>query len=135
PLRERPEDSRVLAKYLLRNISNRTGNRVIDFEQDVLDFFLHYEWPGNVRELENVVESAVHLTNSEMVAMNDLPDHMQPEIVFDHRSNRLKDILEKAEIKAIRNVLKKADGDKIKAAALLGIGKSSFYEKIKKYGL
>lgn len=135
PLRERPEDIRVLAKYILRSISNRTGNRVIDFEQDVLDFFLHYDWPGNVRELENVVESAVHLTNSEIITRNDLPEHMQPEMVFKDHRNSLKDILEKTEIKAIRAALRQAGGDKVKAAKLLGIGKSSFYEKTKKYGI
>ncbi|SFE03986.1 PAS domain S-box-containing protein [Lentibacillus persicus] len=135
PLRERPEDIRVLAKYYLRNISNRTGNRVTDFEQEVLDFFLHYDWPGNVRELENVVESAVHLSSSEVITVDDLPDHMQVETYYNYQTNDLKDILEKAEITAIRNALRQTDGDKLKAAKLLGIGKSSFYDKLNKYGL
>ncbi len=134
-LRERPEDIRVLAMYLIHKIAHRSGQRVMDADPDVLAFFQGYEWPGNVRELENVIESAVHLANGETITMDDLPDQMQPDGYAENQNRSLQDILEKAELQAIKQTLKKTNGNKQKAAKLLDIGKSSFYEKVKKYGL
>ncbi|MBB6451136.1 PAS domain S-box-containing protein [Geomicrobium halophilum] len=134
-LKERPDDIRVLAKYLLHKITKRSGKRVIDIHAEVIDFFMQYSWPGNVRELENVIESAVHLTNTEVITMEDLPEHIQPDTYLLNENHRLKEIMEKTEKQAIENALRKVDGDKIRAKHLLGIGKSALYEKIKKYGL
>jgi len=133
-LRDRKEDIRVLSKYILHKVTNRTGRRVIDFEEDVIGIFQNYEWPGNVRELENVIESSVHLTNSEYIQLEDLPDLFQREDV-PSMNGHLKELLERTERQAIVSALKKTNGDKIKAAKLLGVGKSSFYEKLKKYHL
>ncbi|RDW15500.1 sigma-54 interaction domain-containing protein [Oceanobacillus chungangensis] len=135
PLRERPEDIRVLAKYILQKITNRTGKRVLDLDTKVLDYFMHYKWPGNIRELENVIESAVHLTNSENILLEDLPDHLQPNGLVNENAGTLKEIIEKTERLAIERTLIKANGDKQTAAKILGIGKSSLYDKISKYDL
>ncbi|RDW20021.1 sigma-54-dependent Fis family transcriptional regulator [Oceanobacillus arenosus] len=134
-LRERPEDIRVLAKYILQKITNVTGKRVLDFDTKVLDYFMRYTWPGNIRELENVIESAVHLTNTEKIHLEDLPDHLQLDAVANENSGTLKEIIEQTEKLAIERTLKKANGDKQAAAKLLGIGKSSLYDKINKYDL
>lgn len=96
---------------------------------------MRYEWPGNVRELENVIESAVHLTNSETIKLDDLPDQMLSNYYITEHGMKLKGILDRAERQAIEHALDKAGGDKIKAANLLGIGKSTFYEKVKKYNV
>ncbi|GAA0440057.1 sigma-54-dependent Fis family transcriptional regulator [Lentibacillus halophilus] len=135
PLRERREDVRILAKYMIHKVSNRTGQRVVDADPDVLQFFQQYDWPGNVREMENVIESAVHLSDSEMITMDDLPDQMQLDGYITNQDMTLKNILEKAELQAVKHALNKTNGDKRKAANLLDIGKSSFYEKVKKYDL
>lgn len=135
PLRERVEDIRVLAKFLLAKITKRTGKRVISFEAAVMDFFMHHEWPGNVRELENVIESAVHLTNTEIIKLEDLPDQMQSNHYTTKQSMNLKEVLARAERQAIENAIERAGGDKLRAASLLGVGKSSFYEKMKKHQL
>ncbi|MFD2629573.1 sigma-54 interaction domain-containing protein [Oceanobacillus kapialis] len=134
PLRERKEDIRILAKFILDKVSKRSGKRVTDFSTEVLEHFMHYEWPGNIRELENVIESAVHLTNKEIIASDDLPDHLLGNASM-HQSEKLKDMIEHTEKQAIQNALKKYDGDKMQAANALQIGKSSFYEKVKKYNL
>ncbi|MYL60473.1 PAS domain-containing protein, partial [Virgibacillus halodenitrificans] len=60
-LNERADDIRVLAKYILTKVTNRSGKRVLYFDPQVLEFLTNYSWPGNIRELENVIESAVHL--------------------------------------------------------------------------
>ncbi|MGI8313850.1 sigma-54 interaction domain-containing protein [Halobacillus mangrovi] len=135
PLRERPDDIRVLSKYLLQKVSDRIGKRIDEFDQEVYDLFQRYNWPGNVRELENVIESAVHLTNNDVIQLDDLPEHIQPESAIIQEQSSLKELVENTERQAIERMLKKAEGDKALAAKWLGIGKSSFYEKVKKYKL
>ncbi|WP_059105570.1 sigma-54 interaction domain-containing protein [Shouchella shacheensis] len=134
-LRERPEDIRVLAKFILHKVTTRTGKRVIDVDPEVSACFSRYNWPGNARELENVIESAVHLTNTEMIQMEDLPERLQSKAYVMDQKGSLKELLETTEKQAIERALKKANGDKAKVTEMLGIGKSSLYEKIKKYGL
>ncbi|QDI91290.1 PAS domain S-box protein [Salicibibacter halophilus] len=135
PLRERTEDIRLLSKYLLYKITRRSGKRVIDFQSDVLDFFMHYSWPGNIRELENLIESAVYLTNSEIITLSDLPEQMKQSSYVLSERRSLKDIVEETEKQTIEVTLQKVQGDKNKAKNMLGIGKSALYEKIKKYSL
>lgn len=135
PLRERKEDIRALTMYFLHKISERTGKRVVDAEEAVMERFQEYRWPGNVRELENVVEAAVHLTNRETITLEDLPEHLLVEPVRLEEHGSLKEILARAEKQAIELALHKAKGNKWEAAKILGIGKSSLYEKLKKYGL
>ncbi|WP_431802527.1 sigma-54 interaction domain-containing protein [Halobacillus andaensis] len=135
PLRERPEDLRVLSKYLLQKVTERVGKRVIDFNREVYHCLQQYEWPGNVRELENVIEAAVHLTNTETIQVEDLPDHIQHKTYAFEEGDTLKDVLEKTEKQAIERTLKKVDGDRAEAAKALNIGKSSLYEKVKKYNI
>ncbi|GAQ18879.1 transcriptional regulator [Oceanobacillus picturae] len=134
-LRERKEDIRILSKFILDKVTKRSGKRVMDFSFEVLECFMHYQWPGNIRELENVIESAVHLTSKETIGTDDLPAHLLSEAPHNHPTDDLKVILEKTEKQAIQNALKKCNGDKIQAAKMLNVGKSSFYEKIKKFGL
>ncbi|WP_157087680.1 sigma-54 interaction domain-containing protein [Oceanobacillus damuensis] len=135
PLRERPEDIRVIANYLLGKITRNSGKRVMGLEDAVKDLFMNYRWPGNVRELENVIESAVHLTQSDVIRLEDLPEQMKANPFAVKQGTSLKDILSHTEKHAIEQALKKVNGDKVKAAKSLGIGKSSFYEKLKKHGI
>jgi len=132
-LRERPEDIRVIAKYILDQKTKHSGKRVRFFDDKVMDFFLHYQWPGNVRELENVIESAVHLSNSEIIYLEDLPEQMHANSYIPKHETSLKEIMERTEKQAIQHALKRSNGDKIRAAKILGIGKSSFYDKLKKH--
>lgn len=135
PLRERKEDLRLLSKSLLHKVTERIGKRVIDFDEEVYESLKQYHWPGNIRELENVIESAVHLTSTETVGIEDLPDHIQPHPYLGQEVRSLKEIMERTERQAIERAIKKANGDKTKAAERLGIGKSSLYDKVKKYQL
>lgn len=134
-LRERPEDIAVLAKYMLHKITQRTGKRVIDFAAEVFDSFQTYLWPGNARELENVIESAVHLTSSEVINIEDVPERLHQVVSDNHQVEGLKQLLAVTEKQAVVQALKKAKGDKKQAATILKIGKSSLYEKIQKYKL
>lgn len=135
PLRTRRGDIKILSKYLLQKVSERTGKRVHDFSSAVEDLFYKYRWPGNVRELENVIESAVHMTDGETIDYEDLPQHFHSEAPAFEEANSLKEIVEQTEKHAIMKALEETDGDKSEAAKRLGIGKSSLYEKAKKYHL
>ncbi|WP_100010504.1 sigma-54 interaction domain-containing protein [Lentibacillus sediminis] len=135
PLRDRMEDIRVLANYILHKVTNRTGKRVVSFDSRVLDRLMHYHWPGNIRELENVIESAVHLTNNEVINVEDLPESLQTDAPAVTEQTTLKEKLEQTEKSAIQHALEKSSGDKAAAAKLLGIGKSSLYDKLKKHQL
>ncbi|MYL51769.1 PAS domain-containing protein [Pontibacillus yanchengensis] len=134
-LRQRTEDIPLLAKSLLLKITDRIGKRVEDFRDEVYESLMEYHWPGNVRELENAIEAAAHLTNSEEIQMRDLPEYIQPHSYQWEEDLSLKEILDQTEKRVIEKTLQKANGDKIKAAELLGIGKSSLYDKTKKYNL
>ncbi|TSB46010.1 sigma-54 interaction domain-containing protein [Alkalicoccobacillus porphyridii] len=134
-LRDRPEDIPVLAKYMLHTITQRTGKRIDDFNKEVFSCFQTYEWPGNARELENVIESAVYLTNSECIQMEDIPDRLKRENKNLDKVGNLKQLMADFEKKTIVQALSNTSGDKQKAAELLQIGKSSLYEKIHKYQL
>jgi PAS domain S-box-containing protein len=135
PLRERKEDLRILCKSILHKVTNRIGKRVVDFASDVYDLFTTYTWPGNIRELENVIEAAVHLTNREIIEREDLPEHIDFDHSLDRQTYSLKAVVEKTEKLELEKALAKCNGDKLEAAKMLQIGKSSFYDKLKKYGL
>ncbi|WP_345240531.1 sigma-54 interaction domain-containing protein [Pontibacillus salipaludis] len=134
-LRERKEDIEVLARSLLHKVTDKIGKRVEDFDPAVQEAFKRYSWPGNVRELENAIESAVHLTRSESIGLDDLPSSIRATSSGYTAGRTLKESLEEAEKQAIQEAMVHAEGDKVKAAGTLGIGKSSLYEKVKKYGL
>jgi transcriptional regulator with PAS, ATPase and Fis domain len=132
PLRARIEDISLLAGHFLKKISSRIGKRVTSFHPEVLSLMEKYEWPGNVRELENVVEAGIYFTNDEMIGLDSLPDYLLKQ-KKEEEEKGLKEMVEETEKKAIENVLNRVKFDKIKAAKILGIGKSSLYDKIKRY--
>jgi len=135
PLRERPEDIKIIANYLLTKITNKIGKRVSHFSDDVVDLFINYDWPGNIRELENVIESAVYLTNSETIDLADLPARALENNGQHTETYHLQDILNDTERNTIKKVLQLTRNDKKAAAKKLGISLSSLYEKIKAYHL
>ncbi|WP_202078755.1 sigma-54 interaction domain-containing protein [Caldalkalibacillus salinus] len=135
PLRERTEDLRLLCKYFLYKVTERIGKRVVDFTADVYQLFSMYHWPGNIRELENVIESAVHLTHKDVIEIEDIPVHLKQNFTHGSQAYSLKNVLEHTEKRELEKALQKCNGNKIEAAKLLKIGKSSMYDKLKKYEL
>mgnify|MGYP001171381996 FL=1 len=135
PLRERPEDIKIIANYLLTKVTNKTGKRVIHFSDDVIDLFHHYTWPGNIRELENIIESAVYLCSGETIELADLPARALTNQEDETNSYYLHDILKDTEKRTIKKVLQLTRNNKKAAAEKLGISLSTIYEKIKEYQL
>ncbi len=136
PLRERLEDIPLLIQYFLREF----GGGRLSADREVYEVLKDYHWPGNVRELRNVIEQAVVLRQREdRIHVSDLPDHI--------RSTRSEInalgieippqgiVLEELEKELIAAALRKAGGNQIQAAKLLGITRQTLIYRMKKYGL
>ncbi|HZG61424.1 MAG TPA: sigma 54-interacting transcriptional regulator [Anoxybacillus sp.] len=135
PLRERPEDIRVLTDHFIDKIGKRSGKRITAVDEEVLQIFSQHAWPGNIRELENVIEAAVHFANGETITVEALPEYLKTNTVYQLEGKTLKQLLEETEKVIIQKSLALHQNDKLKAAKALGISKSAIYEKIKKYRL
>ena len=132
PLRERKNDIPLLVNAFLEKFSDGQ-ERVRTISEDAIARLMAYDWPGNVRELENAVERAVALGSGPILQVGDLPSNLQY-----GTQERLPDKdeflpLDELERRAILRALREAGGDKLAAARLLGIGKTTLYRKLKQY--
>ncbi|WP_261129982.1 sigma-54-dependent Fis family transcriptional regulator [Bacillus sp. Marseille-Q3570] len=134
-LRERKDDIKPLVEHFLEKVTRRTGKRIQSIDEEVNKILFHHNWPGNIRELENVIEAAVHLTYDETIDKTSLPEYLKENESLKIGSKSLKELVEETERNAIKEALAQNGGNKLAAAKTLGIGKSSFYEKMKRYDL
>ena len=139
PLRERKEDIPMLCATLLAKINSQFQYEVTGVSQEVMQLLLEYNWPGNVRELENVLERAVNVVDDETVLE---PYHLPPLLKkmyknkeSEEKEHDLAGIIGDTEKQAIYKALEAAGGNKSKAAKLLGIHRSGFYQKLQKYNI
>ena len=139
PLRERIGDIPLLAETFLKRHCERTGRKVVGFQEDALRRLQMVDWPGNVRQLENVIERAVILTKSPLIGMDDLPEDMRGPKGGgkngDGRLLSLKAALEKPEREIILRTLKACQGSRHAAADALGINRTTLYKKMKHLGI
>lgn len=136
PLRERKDDIEQLVAYFIERYQQKSGRRVSGISDQALLMLRGYNWPGNVRELENCLERAVIVASGRVIDEADLP-----ETVRAHRSPLVSDVIEIAlpmkmdeiEELVINRTLLLTNGDKAKAARLLGIGRKTLYRKLEEY--
>jgi DNA-binding NtrC family response regulator len=152
PLRDRREDIAVLATHFLKQMEKETGVERT-FSDSMLRTMTEYDWPGNVRELENAIERACALSSGPVLHLGDLPTQLQnfrmqqgpaahategdgPER-SEMRITSDGGIVSIAEMEkqAILGTIRQLKGDKLMAAKLLGIGKTTLYRKLKEYGI
>lgn len=140
PLRERREDIALLAEHFLSLSCADVGKRIKGFTPEALTFLSNYSWPGNVRELRNVIERIVTLApHDSMVEVEMLPQEVRNK--SDVRMQKYKstgtlyEAQKQLEIEMIMDALKSAEGNKSKAAELLGISRKVLYEKIENYNI
>ena len=132
PLRDRKNDIPMLVNAFLEKFSS-VERPVNSVSEDAMARLMAYEWPGNVRELENAVERAVALGSGPAVTLPDLPTNLQHGN-FERRMGMDELVpLEELERRAIFRALRETAGDKLAAARLLGIGKTTLYRKLKEY--
>src|SRR5271165_1873802 len=147
PLRDRREDIPLLAAHFLDRMANHGGQKRV-LSDDALRTMTDYSWPGNVRELENSVERACALSSGPILHTGDLPTQLQdfhlhayrtvlPPASDAPRQQRTNAVTPLAELErqAILDTLRQLKGDKLTAAKLLGIGKTTLYRKLKEYGI
>ena len=158
PLRERRDDVLELATYFLKRAASKSGKRIVEFEEEALDALLRYQWPGNIRELENVIERAVVLADDAVIRLHDLPPDIQVQSAGERggatrprlpalASSAARGYTEELSIPAgwesaasserevLVQALRQCRGNKAEAARLLGLPRSTYFSKLKKYGL
>jgi two-component system response regulator AtoC len=145
PLRERPEDIRLLADYFLQKFANENGGEIIDFDESVPATLLHYPWPGNVRELANAIESAVIMSTGSIIFAEDLPKHIcssdqrnvsgVPAPEAGATARPLKEMVKEFERQAIIQALECNHGNRVQTARELGISRRSLLYKLQEYGI
>lgn len=142
-LKERPDDIPLLANFFLDKFADNFKKKMADIEENAMKMLCNYPWQGNIRELENVIERAVLLNKSGQITVNDLPDMVIREASDAENSvlpkiddgSTLIDQVEIYEKQIMESALKRNNGNKQKTAHYLGIHRSTFMSKIKKYAI
>lgn len=134
PLRDRLYDTDHLIGRFMIELNQILGTSITGIEDRARGAMLDYAWPGNVRELRNVMERAMTFAENGKIRLEDLPDYLVKQVSVVEPSLNVS-LVENAELEAIKKALVQVQGNKVKAARLLGISRSGLYEKIKKYKL
>jgi DNA-binding NtrC family response regulator len=138
PLRERKQDIPLLASYFLERMDQIAGLKRI-LSDDAMKTLMSYDWPGNVRELETCVERACTMSSGPVLHPNDLSSAVQSFRAPTIQSSLTKPgtivAIAELERQAILKTIEQLNGDKLAAARMLGIGKTTLYRKLKEYGI
>jgi DNA-binding NtrC family response regulator len=141
PLRDRPEDIPSLVTHFIEQFSGDRTDAPRRITQGALDELVEYDWPGNVRELENTIESALVIADGDVITedhlnilgtsawqQNELDDETGPNL-------SLKEQLDRAERRILKRTLEQVDGNRTRAAEVLGLSTRAIRYKIKQYEL
>jgi two-component system response regulator HydG len=145
-LRDRREDIPLLAAHFLDRISREKGQK-FTLSDEALRSMMRYDWPGNVRELEHAVERACTMCSGQILYLGDLPTRLQNHELETRSAagvvaeagavGPLAELIPLAEQEkqSILKAIRLLNGDKLQAARVLGIGKTTLYRKLKEYGI
>ena len=137
PLRERKGDIPLLVDYFLEKFSEKNKKKFLGVSDGFLKALEAYHWPGNVRELENVIERATIVAQGDILTDQDMPAlfHDVSEASAASSGRPLKEMLGEPEKELILRTLKECHWNRKKAALLLGVNRTTLYNKMKKYNL
>jgi two-component system response regulator HydG len=134
-LTERLEDIPLLVHYFLKKYNDVYGKNISGLTRRAQTVLLQHAWPGNVRELENVIATAAITATGDFIDLADLPEHLQ------HRGPRSPEgddwrplSLDEIRKLHIQRVLELCQGNRLRAAQILGIGRTSLYRYLKRDG-
>ncbi|WP_022853681.1 sigma-54-dependent transcriptional regulator [Thermodesulfatator atlanticus] len=129
PLRERPEDIKLLAQKFCEDFAKKYSREIKGFDQGVLEKLTQYSWPGNVRELKNLIERGVLLAKGPWIRLEDL---FPGSFKRNGKEIPLKPLKE-VEREMIMKALAAANGNRTKAAEILGISVRTLRNKLQVY--
>jgi DNA-binding NtrC family response regulator len=135
PLRDRREDIPLLTEYFIKKFNDKYSKSIEGVSEGVLTSLYQYHFPGNIRELENLIEGIVAVSPSDkkVITDKDLKAHL---IWHETKaSNHILLSLEELEKYALEQALREAQGNKSKAAEILGISRDTLYRKLKQFGM
>jgi transcriptional regulator with PAS, ATPase and Fis domain len=137
PLRERREDVPKLADTFLRRFAAQLGRDVPQLSPECLEVLRIYPWPGNVRELQNAIEHSLVLCDGPILTVQCLPREIRmPELAAAAAASpSAPQTLEEVEKQALVDALRRANGNKKRAAEILGIHRPTLYAKLRRFGL
>jgi len=144
PLRERQEDIVILAMNFLLKYRERFNKEVTYLPNSVVEKLLEYNWPGNVRELENVMQRSVLLAQKGMISpktlgfLKEKTVEVQTDDISstkEHLNRPLKESVSIFEAEVIASTIRECSGKADNAAKKLGLSKTTFYDKMKRYGI
>jgi transcriptional regulator with PAS, ATPase and Fis domain len=132
PLRDRLDDLELLVADFIAHYNTKLNKQIMGVSDDVMALFRAYRWPGNVRELEHAVEHAVVLCKSSIIAVSDLPldilDTVSAEVYS--ASKQYEPVLVTNAKMTLADALAAAEGNKARAARLLGISRMTLYRQL-----
>ena len=137
PLRDRREDIPQLVDHFLKRFCTEAGRSVMRLRPEVVDSLLTYHWPGNVRELENEIRMLITFAD-DPISLDRVSERIRsssPGIEEDCGDGGLVAQVEALERREIRRALQEAEGNKSRAAELLGISRFTLQRKLEKYRL
>jgi DNA-binding NtrC family response regulator len=132
PLRDRTDDILPLARHFL---AVQAPDRKLKLDEEVEKALVDYAWPGNIRELRNIIVRSILMTDDDIITKDDL------QFSKDAFSSRSKDArgsireLESEERQKMIDALDQTEGNRAEAARILGISKSTFHDRLKRYGI
>ena len=138
PLRDRREDIPPLAAYFLKFYSEKNQREIMKILPDALDAMMRYDWPGNVRELENTIERGVIISRSENLTTEELPPNIRKiaESAGGYGSEvTVGGTIKEMEREFIARTLVSVDGNRTRAAKILGITRKTLQNKMREYEL
>jgi transcriptional regulator with PAS, ATPase and Fis domain len=145
PLRERREDIPPLIEYLFRELRRQIHTTLERISPQAMNALCQYDWPGNVRQLRNAIEHALVMGSGKVLSLSHLPEYVTVPATLEwkrgsgfptpppHEAAPM--TLEEVERRHIETVLRACEGNKQRAATVLGISRSTLYEKMHSYGL
>jgi transcriptional regulator with PAS, ATPase and Fis domain len=132
PLRERPREIVVLARWFAARAGERMGRPNINFRPDAFVLLRNYSWPGNIRELRNVIERAVLLCNNDLITDEHLPVAKMRGTYLRAPHDPPRNPDERARV---LDALEQAEGNQSKAASLLGVSRRTLINRLEQYNL
>ena len=134
PLSERAEDISLLVNHYVRLFRESTGKTIQGFADDAMALLARYAFPGNVRELENIVERAFILCQGDRIGL----EHLPPAVAPSRNAAATAPVpasIAGAELVAVRAALERHRGNRTRAAAALGIHRTTLLRKMKRFSL